>query len=58
MIGCVTATDDFQGQESVDLAFSKGEVIVIQKIVDENWGEGLIGNERHGRSKFSLLYFI
>ena len=54
MIGCVTATDDFQGQEAVDLAFSKGEVIVIQKLVDENWGEGQIGNERHGMSKFTL----
>jgi hypothetical protein len=55
MIGCVTATDDFQGQEAVDLAFSKGELIVIQKLVDENWGEGQIGNERHGMSKFSFL---
>ncbi len=51
MIGCVTATDDFQGQESVDLPFSKGEVIVIQKLVDENWGEGQIGKDRHGKTK-------
>lgn len=49
MIGCVTATDDFEGQEAVDLAFVKGETILLQKLVDENWGEGQIGNDRHGK---------
>ncbi|CAG5112492.1 Oidioi.mRNA.OKI2018_I69.chr2.g6704.t1.cds [Oikopleura dioica] len=48
MIGCVTATDDFEGQEAVDLAFVKGETIFLQKLVDENWGEGQIGNDRQG----------
>lgn len=49
MIGCVTATDDFEGQEAVDLAFVKGETIFLQKLVDENWGEGQIGNDRQGK---------
>jgi len=42
---CAKALYSFQGTEDGDLSFSKGDIIMLSDILDENWYEGVLSGK-------------